>query len=97
MGKEIAFKCIQEMAKKVKPKSAKFLAKQAKDIELFGEKQVLREGVTDDMLQAFTPFRRLSKKSCSLSEQKYFIEQYEKSANQLPHNWAELPETQKLI
>ena len=96
MGKEIAFKFIQEIASIVKPKSARFLTKQAKDIELFGEKQVLREGVTDDMLLAFTPFRRLSKKPCSLSDPKYFIEQYEKNAKQLPCNWSELSEAQKV-
>lgn len=96
MGKEIAFKFIQDIASKVEPKSARFLAKQTKDIELFGEKKVLRFGVTDDMLQAFTPFRRLSKKHCSLSDPKYFIEQYEKNSVQLPLNWSELSETQKV-
>ena len=96
MGKEIVFKFIQEIAKAVKPKSAKFLAKQAKDIEIFGEKEVYRVGVPDDMLQAFIPFRRLSKRTCSLSDPKYFIEQYEKNTKVLPQNWKELTEAQKV-
>ena len=96
MGKEIVFKFIQEIASAIKPKSAKFLSKQAKDIEIFGEKEVFRVGVTDDMLQAFTPFRRLSKRTCSLSDPKYFIEQYEKSTKVLPPNWEKLTEAQKV-
>ena len=34
-------------------------------------------GVTDEMINTFTPHRRLSKKPCTLSDPQYFIQKYE--------------------
>lgn len=98
MGKEIALKFIQEIVSTIKPKSAKFLSKQAKDIELFGEKTINRMNVSDDMMQAFTPFRRLSNKKCTLSEPEYFITKFEQeiSKDYLPTNWQRLSEAEKI-
>lgn len=98
MGKEMALKFIQELAGSIKPKSSKFLSKQAKDIEIFGEKTVERMNVSDEMLEVFTPFRRLSNKKCTLSDPKYFITEFEKKIGKdnLPINWQGLSDEKKL-
>ena len=98
MGKEIALKFIQKVAGTIKPKSAKFLSKQARDIEVFGERAVNRESVSEDIVEAFTPFRRLSNKNCTLSDPKYFITKFEREAGHdlLPSNWQTLSETEKV-
>ena len=79
--------------------SKKFLSKQAKQVADFGEKKmVARLGVSDEMLNIFTPFRRTSNKPCGLSDNKWFIEQFEKTrgSSYLPKNWPDLSEADKI-
>jgi hypothetical protein len=75
-----------------------FKAKELMDLAKFGRKKVVRSGVTDEMLNYFTPFRRNSLKPCTLSEPKYFIDSFEKQRGKdfLPTNWTSLTEEQKV-
>ena len=79
-------------------KSLKFLSKQADDIARYGKNNVERVNVSDKMLDTFTPFRRLSKKTCTLSDPKHFITKFEDEIGQdfLPLNWSKLSEVQKV-
>ena len=85
----------------LKPKTVlNYEQKQAMDIAKYGEKQVERIDVTDDMLQKFTPNRRLSNKPCTLknpSEYKYYISKFEKDMGEkyLPKDWEKLTDAQK--
>lgn len=56
---------------------SKYLVRQAKQVATFGEKTVERNGVTKEILDDITPFRRLSGKKGTLSDPKYFIEKFE--------------------
>lgn len=75
-----------------------FNYKELMDLAKYGRKKVVRCGVTDDMLNYFTPFRRNSLKPCTLSEPKYFIDSFEKQRGKdfLPTNWTSLTEEQKV-
>ena len=79
-------------------KTSKYLQKQADDIVKYGEKTVLRENVSETLLDKYTPFRRLSQKPCTLSDPKYFIEKFEKNMGKdfLPLDWGSLSEAQKV-
>lgn len=79
-------------------KGAKYFARQSKDIAKFGEKRIARQGVTDQMLDTLTPFRRLSAKPTTLSDPKYFIQKFETESgkNFLPLNWTNLSEAEKV-
>lgn len=79
-------------------KSAKFLQRQTDDIAKYGEKNILRENVPDEILDKYTPLRRLSNKPCALSDPKYFIEKFEKNMGKdfLPSDWGSLSEAQKV-
>lgn len=79
-------------------KSVRYLAKQSKDIVKFGEKRIVRQGVTDQMLDTLSPFRRLSAKPTTLSDPKYFIQKFETETGEkfLPLNWANLSEVEKV-
>ena len=83
-----------------KAKAFSYSQRQATDIAKYGEKQVERINVTDEMLQKFTPHRRLSNKPCTLKnpkDYKYYISKYEKEMGEeyLPKDWANLTEAQK--
>lgn len=79
--------------------SKKFFSRQAKQIEAYGEKKmVARLGVSDEMINVFTPFRRTSNKPCTLSDNKWFIERFEntRGTEYLPSNWSELTDADKI-
>ena len=66
-------------------KSQKFLAKQIRDIEIFGTRHYKDGNVPAEIIEKYTPFRRLSKKTGSLSNSKYFIEKFEsENKNEIP-------------
>ena len=98
MGKDIALKFLEEAIQHIKPKSVKFMQRQTKDIQLFGGKNLDRVGVSDEMLEVLTPFRRLSNKKCTLSDPKYFITKFEKElgTSRLPQNWQKMSEAEKV-
>ena len=79
-------------------KGAKYFARQTKDIAKFGEKRIARQGVTDQMLDTLTPFRRLSTKPTTLSDPNYFIQKFETETGEkfLPLNWTNLSEAEKV-
>ena len=79
-------------------RSKRFLQKQANDIKTFGENNVRRKNVSDELLDAFTPYRRASQKKCTLSDSKYFITKYEQETGNeyLPLNWSNLTEEEKI-
>lgn len=79
--------------------SEKFLARQAKQVSQYGAKnKVCRVGVSDEMLNVFTPFRRTSNKPCMLSDNKWFIKHFEQTRGRayLPQNWSTLSEAEKV-
>ena len=77
---------------------SKYLVRQAKQVATFGEKTVERNGVTKEILDDITPFRRLSGKKGTLSDPKYFIEKFENEtgSNFLPQNWSTLSVEDKI-
>ena len=84
----------------VAEKGSKYLARQAKDIEIYGEKKVIRTSdVKEEVLEVFTPHRRLSKKPCKLSDNEYFLDKFEKTTQQelpLQNNWDKLSVEEKI-
>lgn len=77
-------------------KPLKYLSKQYKDIQIFGSTRQF-PNVSEKVLDTYTPFRRLSKRPCTLSEPKYFINKFEKeSANEIPSLWNKMSETEKV-
>lgn len=79
-------------------KGIRYLGRQKTDILKFGEEIVERKGVSEKMLDYLTPFRRLSKKPCTLSDSNYFIKKFETEIGKdyLPKNWSALPEAEKV-
>jgi len=79
---------------------SKYLARQARDIAIYGEKKVTRTSdVTENLLEKFTPHRRLSKKPCTLSDNQYFLDKFESSTKEgLPKvdNWDSLSVEEKI-
>lgn len=87
------------MLGKIISKSNKFLSKQSQNIAKYGETSVQRgTGVTNEILDYFTPFRRLSRKPCSLSDPKYAINKFEQEMGKdfLPPKWNSLTEAEKI-
>lgn len=78
-------------------KPQKFLAKQVRDIEVFGTRHYKDGNVPAEIIEKYTPFRRLSKKTCTLSDSKYFIEKFENdNKNEIPKLWSKMSEGQKV-
>ena len=76
----------------------KYGLRQAANIAKYGEKEVARSGVTDEILDSITPCRRLSARKCELSDPKYFIEKFERETGEdfLPQNWSTLSTEDKV-
>lgn len=79
-------------------KGARYLSKQKNDIITFGQETVERSGVSENILECLTPFRRLSKKPCTLSDSNYFIKKFETEMGKdyIPTNWSTLSEAEKV-
>ncbi len=79
-------------------KSARYISRQADHIAKFGERTIIRDGVSEDMLERIVPFRRLSNKPGTLSDPKHFISRFEQEtgSNFLPKNWVNLSECEKV-
>lgn len=78
-------------------KPQKFLAKQVQDIEIFGTRHYMDGNVPAEIIEKYTPFRRLSKKTCTLSDSKYFIKKFEsENKNEIPKLWSKMSEGQKI-
>ena len=100
---KIFSKVINFCSKNSKPKNqiinkTRYITKQGADIKLFGQKNVERFGVTDEILENVTPFRRTSNKPASLSDPEYFISKFEKETgnNFLPEKWNRMNEVEKI-
>lgn len=79
----------------VKPK--KFLTRQLDDINLFGIKKYHDRNTPAEIIEKFTPFRRLSKKQCKLSDPKYFITRFEnENPGEIPKLWDRMSNEQKV-
>ena len=77
-------------------KPEKYLKKQFDDIHRFGTARKY-PNVNDDVLEKYTPFRRLTKKKCSLSDSKYFINKFEKEhKNEFPSLWNKMSDEDKI-
>lgn len=77
-------------------KPLRYLENQFNDISKFG---ISREynTVPPKIIEKFTPFRRLSKKKCSLTNPEYFIKKFEKeSYYELPKLWDKMNNTDKI-
>lgn len=73
-----------------------YLLKQFNDIKLFGSARKF-PNISDDILDKYTPYRRLSNKPSELSDNKYFIDKFEKDAtNELPKMWNKMTDSQKV-
>lgn len=74
-------------------KSPKYVKRQLNDLKTNKENPIVTDfGVTSDIIDQISPFRRISQKQTSLSDNKYFIDRYEKEKGQdyLPANWSKL-------
>ena len=92
----LRLKSFSEFSRLFAGKSTKYLAKQYDDIQRFGTARQY-PNVAEDILNKYTPFRRLSKKPCTLSDSNYFINKFEKeSANELPSLWTTMSEKAKV-
>ena len=98
----LKFKSIESLASYFKTiynseKPKKFLAKQMNDIKIFGARHYRDGNVPAEMIEKYTPFRRLSKKPCTLSDNRYFIEKFERENGvELPKLWSKMSEEQKI-
>lgn len=73
-----------------------YLLKQFNDIKLFDFARKF-PNVSDNILDKYTPYRRLSNKPSALSDNKYFIDKFEKDAtNELPKIWHKMTDSQKV-
>ena len=89
-------KTISEFFKYFSGKPTKYLKKQYENIQTFG---VTRQysGVSDQILDKYTPYRRLSKKKCTLSDSNYFIRKFEtESSREIPKIWDKMSEHDKI-
>lgn len=78
-------------------KPQKFLAKQVRDIEVFGMRHYKDGNIPAEIIEKYTPFRRLSKKTCTLSDSKDFIKKFEnENKNEIPKLWPKMSEGQKI-
>lgn len=92
----LRLKTFSEFSKIFTGKPAKYLAKQYDDIQRFGTARQY-PNVADEVLNKYTPFRRLSKKQCSLSDPNHFISRFEReSAKELPSLWSKMDEKAKV-
>ena len=92
----LRLKTFSEFSKIFTGKPAKYLARQYDDIQRFGTSRQY-PNVSEDILNKYTPFRRLSKKPCTLSAPKHFISKFEQeSINELPSLWATMSEKAKV-
>ena len=72
------------------------IEKQAKNIECFGKARQY-PNVKAEVLEKYTPFRRLSKKPCTLSDSEYFIDKFEKECRgEIPKLWGDMSNEQKV-
>ena len=92
----LRLKTFSELKNLLPNKPLKYITKQYKDIQTFGSTHQY-PNVSEDILEQFTPFRRLSKKTCSLSDSKYFIEKFENECkNELPKLWDKMSDENKV-
>lgn len=82
----------------IKPKTHVYSQKEERDIAAYGKKEVHSIGVSQDLVDTFTPHRRVSKKPCDLSDHKYFIDKYGDNVKaELKHkDWDSLSEADKI-
>lgn len=82
----------------IQPIKQKYFEREKKDIKQYGRHKCVRYGVTDETLEKFTPFRRLSNKPCSMSDPDYYINKFgETTKESLPSldNWDNLSKEEK--
>lgn len=77
-------------------KSNIYIQKQLKNIEKYGKGRTY-PNVKPDVLEQFTPNRRLSKKKCTLYDKQYFIDKFEdESYNEIPEYWGKMSDLNKV-
>lgn len=87
---------LKYLLQKLSQKPASYVQKQVRNIELFGKTREY-PNVSSDILDKYTPFRRLSKQKCSLSDSEYFIKKFEKEyAVEIPIKWTKMSEAEKV-
>ena len=73
-----------------------FAKKQLNDILKFGQAREYNT-VSEKILEKYTPFRRLSKRKCTLSDNNYFIQKFEReSPLEIPPLWESMSEADKV-
>ena len=86
----LRLKTFTEFSKVFYSKPKNFIAKQYKDVQKYGVSRDFPD-VSHEILEKYTPFRRISKKKCSLSDSDYFIKRFEKEfAIEKPKQWTEM-------
>ena len=92
----LRLKSFIDFSKLLQGKPLNYIAKQYDDVQRFGTARQY-PNVAEDVLNKYTPFRRLSKKKCTLSDSNYFISKFEReSANELPSFWSKMSKKNKV-
>ena len=87
------FKAVQNL---LRFKPAKYANRQLSDVLKFGRTRQY-PNVNEEILEKYTPFRRLSKKKCTLSDSSYFIQRFEQeSPLEIPKMWEKMSEADKV-
>ena len=77
-------------------KPVKYANKQLDDVLKYGKAKQY-SNVSDEILEKYTPFRRLSKKRCTLSDNDYFIQKFEKEYSlEIPELWGKMSDAKKI-
>lgn len=77
-------------------KPIKYITKQMSDVAKHGRASKY-PNVNPDVIEHFTPFRRLSKKPATLSDPEFFIKKFEKeNPQEIPQIWSKMPEKNKV-
>lgn len=93
---KITSSTIKAVEKILSVKPAKYASRQLDDVFKFGRTRQY-PNVSEEILDKYTPFRRLSKKKCTLSDSAYFINKFEKeSPLEIPKIWAQMSDADKI-
>lgn len=92
----LRLKTFSEFSKMFAGKPVKYLAKQYDDIQRFGAARQY-PNVSEDVLNMYTPMRRLSKKPCTLSDPELAITKFEaECSNEIPVLWSTMSKEAKV-
>lgn len=93
---KITSSTIKAVEKILSAKPAKYASRQLDDVLKFGKTRQY-PNVSEEILDKYAPYRRLSKKKCTLSDGAYFINKFEKeSPLEIPKMWEQMSDADKV-